>query len=326
MIMSLNIKKVFFLCIVASAMASCVNEDITPDESLTNTLFTEASAETELGREINALLQKYGSAVSYQFSSDQLYFSWTSRTQYWYRPVPNGCEDQIIKVVRFIRENAFSDYPDVLVKAYLPSRILLVDSICNQSTYRARSLVDVLVLPAHGIAISNVSPRMANWTDSNWNKLKSSLVNSMLSEIYSNNSAALADFMAEKYTTWYYLYEESNGPYGSPADPLGEYSVIQYHLYDRGFASSVITYTSSGMGATNIPNNQQDLGFFLQFMFNTPASEQKHVYNRFPRMKRRAYLLAVFIRDILNLDAIEMQNANNPNDKLEAGFYDTLND
>lgn len=304
--------------------SACSDDSLTPDDELGNTVFDSNGGTTPLDIAIDSLYNKYGSKAFYTFKASDLFFGWSSVDELWYKAVPSGSESDILKMVRFVKNDAYQGYPDELVSRYLPRRIFLVDSLCTTSYYSSDALVNFKSLSTHAVAISNVSPRLETWTDDDWADLKTSLVSSMLSAIYTTNQAALSDFMDAKDTKWFALYGDMWAPDSDPADPLGQYSTLMYNLYLRGYANASMQFISMEIVAK--PNDTADLGYFMTFLFNTPKKDMDNIFSRFSRMKTRAYLLAKFISGTLNIDPVKMQNNGCPTDPVPAGYFDALSD
>lgn len=317
---------IMFACTLVFALSSCSDDDPTADPALTQTMFDSNDSNPEIKAANDSLMAKFGSKVFYKFDIAQFKLDWTTNySNYAYVPVPEGSEQQVLKMIRFIKDEVFGSYPDKIVSKYLPSRIFLVDSAMKSKKYNA-----YLELPTHAIAISDVGPRLDKWNATKWTTLQTNLVTSMLNTIYDGNKAALAEFMAEKdvsqYTICYDTYTEED--YVFPGD-FGKNiaSKLLYNVYMAGY-----TNTQGGiwdnLGMCLKWKDTEDLGNFINFLFNTGKSRFDYLFftlDDFPRLRKRTYLLALFVSESLGLDPVEMQNQNCPDDPVPAGYFDTLN-
>ena len=178
-----SFKLYLFAVIVTGALFACSEDDIIADPSLTTTMMDRVDENTEIQQANDALFEKYGSRAFYKFNSEEYQMDWTSNySSLSYVPVPEGNEDAVLRMINFIKDEVFTAYPDNMVRRYLPTRIFLVDSVLKSKKYSAYE-----VLKVHAVAISDVGPRLAKWSNSKWTTLQTNLVNSMLNSIYDNN-------------------------------------------------------------------------------------------------------------------------------------------
>ena len=272
---------------------------LTPDDELGNTVFDPNGGTTPLDIASTVCITSMAARLSILSKRRICSLVGLPSTSLWYKAVPSGSESDILKMVRFVKNDAYQGYPDELVSRYLPRRIFLVDSLCTTSYYSSDALVNfrlsalMLWQSPTCLHVWKLGPMMIGQT------LKTSLVSSMLSAIYTTNQAALSDFMDAKDTKWFALYGDMWAGFRS-ADPLGQYSTLMYNLYLRGYANASMQFISMEIVAK--PNDTADLGYFMTFLFNTPKRDMDNIFSRFSRMKTRAYLLAKFISGTLNID------------------------
>ena len=306
--------KKYLLYIMAGVLtcgfAACSEDDLTADPSLTETMFDRQDANAAIQEANDALYEKYGSRAYYRFNDSEFQLDW-----------------QVFKMINFIKDDVFSAYPDAMVRRYLPARIFLVDSARQSNSYKA-----YLELKVHAVAISDVGPRLEKWTTSKWTTLQTNLVNSMLNSIYDNNKDKLAEFMAAKdvdgiITYRYDTYTKAGYVFPGEFGKNNE-TKLQYNIYLAGFSD----YTHGALASLGLsikPTDTVDLGNFLSFIFTTPKSRLDYLLKElteFTRLKRRAYLLAQFAKDVLGMDPVAMQNASCPDDPVPAGYFDSLNE
>ena len=324
--------KKYLLYLIAGVLTctytACSEDDLTADPSLTETMFDRQDENTAIQQANDALYEKYGSRAYYKFNSSEFQLDWTSNySNLTYVPVPDGYEEQVLKMINFIKDDVFTAYPDAMVRKYLPARIFLVDSARQSNSYKA-----YLELKVHAVAISDVGPRLEKWTTSKWTTLQTNLVNSMLNSIYDNNKDKLAEFMAAKdvdgiITYRYDTYTKAGYVFPGEFGKNNE-TKLQYNIYLAGFSD----YTHGALASLGLsikPSDTVDLGNFLSFIFTTPKSRLDYLLKElteFTRLKRRAYLLAQFAQDVLGMDPVAMQNASCPDDPVPAGYFDSLNE
>ena len=305
---------------------SCSEDDITVDDSLSNTVFDkELPTNTELDRAIKEVYDRFATLVSYKdFTIAELGLNWgNDYTAYnmSFEPCQEGSEGIALTIVNKIFE-AFKVYPDVLVANYFPKRVYLVKKV-----FKSTSSYAYVDLPVHGIAIGDVDASV-NWTDSKLTTLKTNLENSMLNNIYDNNAMALTDFVAERgYHEQYFTIRAATDPYGDFVDQLGERSTTRYSAYLLGVAG--YNPKNEYLGVANGPTDQADLGYFLQFLFTKPKAELDFLfYTRtdFTVLKKRAYLLSEFIRNEMKLNPEEIQSKSCPTDPVPSGYFSSLGD
>ncbi|MBR5351287.1 MAG: hypothetical protein IK124_08660 [Prevotella sp.] len=323
-----SFKFYLFAVIVTGALFACSEDDIIADPSLTTTMMDRVDENTEIQQANDALFEKYGSRAFYKFNSEEYQMDWTSNySSLSYVPVPEGNEDAVLRMINFIKDEVFTAYPDNMVRRYLPTRIFLVDSVLKSKKYSAYE-----VLKVHAVAISDVGPRLAKWSNSKWTTLQTNLVNSMLNSIYDNNKDKLAEFMAAKdvdgiYTYRYDTYTKAGYVFPGEFGKNNE-TKLQYNMYMAGFSD----YTHGALATLGMcakPSDTVDLGNFLSFIFTTPKSRLDYLLKEltdFPRLKKRTYLLAQFAKNELGMDPVSMQNASCPDDPVPDGYFDTLND
>lgn len=315
-----------FACVLVFALSSCSEDDPTADPTLTQTMFDTEDSNPEIKAANDSLMEKYGSKVFYQFDLAQFKLDWTSNySRYTYVAVPEGSEQQVLRMIRFIKDDVFASYPSQMVKRYLPSRIFLADSVLRSGSYRAYE-----ELPTHAVAISGIGPGLDSWRSSNWTTLQTNMVTSMLSAIYDNNKSELSEFMSAKdasnYTIRYDTYTKSG--YVFP-DDWGSTRAKQllYNVYMAGYTNTKGGFWDN-MGMCPRWSDSDDLGNFINFITGTGKSRFDYLFftlDDFPRLRRRTYLLALFLQDTLDLDPMVMQNEQCPDDPVPAGYFDTLN-
>lgn len=301
--------------IVACTFSACSEDSLTPMDELGKTIYDPANAEAgTTDASINTFYNKYGSKILYTFNASDLTFGWSGgKTNYWYAPVKEQYRHYVDDVVKYLHEKAFQGYPDEFIKRFLPYRIFLVEQICDSKTYDVKRLQDVLKLTTHGIAIANIGEKMNEWSEKDWDKLKSNVVELIMSSIASSfpNNYILTGFDGLR-PPYLWAIEISS-------DPENEFTDIEYSLYSNGMAGGAVDL-DWGMIAPPTAL-APDLGQFITLVLSTPKTKMDRICLRFPLLKQRLFLVAEFIKDVLEMDPIAMQNGSCPNDPYPADYF-----
>lgn len=297
------------------AMTACYSEDsIKPDPELGEPLFPlERGEEGSLEEQIYSIYEKYGSFVLYDFNQTEFYTTWSSRNVRWYAPVKEGNESYVSRMLTFIQENVFDRYPEAFISKFLPYKIYLVDSLCDNTTYLKSKLVSTLGRDNHGLAVSHVGPDMDGLNASKWEGISSGIISIMMGNIYDSMDVPEEFFKLSEYRSFYFYDNEED------ADPEGEFDTYHYVLYSLGFvdANGYPEYEYF-MGH----KEKEDLADYISFVMSTPKTDMDKIFARFGIVKKKAFLIAGFIRDEMEMDPIALQNSFCPNDPLPAGYFD----
>lgn len=298
-----------------TGIASCTSEDalnLIPE--LGNPPFELPRGEAgSLEEQIYAVYEKYGSFVLYDFDQRELYTTWGGRVAYWYAPVKAGNEAHVSKMITFMSENILESYPEAFISKYLPKKIYLVDSLCSSSNYVARNLVNSLTTDNHGLIISCVGTRMDVFTDEEWAAMSSGIVTGIMGTIYNSMDVPGEFFDLVDYWFIYQFDEEED------ADPEGEFDAYHNVLYSHGYVNSNVSLD----GGYFMPHRDgDDLGDYLSFIMSTPKSEMDRIFARYDIVKQRAFLIAKFIVEQMEMDPIALQNSFCPNDPLPTDYFD----
>lgn len=290
---------------------ACATEDsITPSDELEKPPYDlPRGEEGSLEELIYTVYEKYGSFVLYDFQPNDLYTNWTNRNEYWYVPVQTENREYVRQMLNFLLNDAFTEYPDEFIARYLPSKIFLVDSICSQATYNPRNLTSVLLLNNHGMAVSHVGEVLNDWDETDWDEMREELVGGVMGQIYDALEVPqeFFDIIGRYYTV--YFYED---------DPEEEFDMYEYSWYIEGFVGG-----NDLMGVYYMPHRDNlDLKDYLVFLMSTPRSKMDRIFARFDLVKRRAFVVAEFMKEQMEMDPVELQNSKCPADPLPADYFD----
>lgn len=302
-------------CIVMTvAITACSEDSLTSIDELNSTIYDPESTGNEaIDSQINAFYKKYGSKILYDFQSSDLYFGWSSSDVKWYVPVKQeGSETYIKRMVSFLEDDALNEYPPAFTKKFLPYRIFLVDSICDNKEYLKSKLMKVLELKTHGIVISQVSKDMDALTESDWQAMKSSINTALLNSIYTAVGVEPTDFNASSEATFMIDLLE---------DPLGEFTDLEYSCYSATVINATPVYFEGELFYIMKPSNNEDFGYYVSFIMKTTKTKIDRVFERFPKVKNRAALAYKFMLERAETDLIEFQRNTYPDDPLPADYF-----
>lgn len=302
-------------CIVMTvAITACSEDSLTSIDELNSTIYDPESTGNEaIDSQINAFYKKYGSKILYDFQSSDLYFGWSSSDVKWYVPVKQeGSETYIKRMVSFLEDDALNEYPAAFARKFLPYRIFLVDSVCDNKEYLKSKLVKVLELKTHGIVISQVSKDMDALTESDWQAMKSSINTALLNSIYTAVGVEPTDFNASSEVTFMIDLLE---------DPLGEFTDLEYSCYSATVINANPIYVEDELYYIMKPSNNEDFGHYVSFIMKTPKAKIDRVFERFPKVKNRGTLAYKFMLERAETDLVEFQRNTCPDDPLPVDYF-----
>lgn len=300
-------------CIVMTvAITACSEDSLTPIDELNSTIYDpESTGKTAVDTQINAFYEKYGSKILYDFPASDLYFGWSSSDIKWYVPVEKeGSESYIKRMISFLENDALNEYPPAFTKKFLPYRIFLVDSVCNNKEYS--KLVDVLELKTHGIVIAHVSKDMDDLKEKDWQGMKSSINTALLNSIYTAVGVEPTDFNATNEA--YFIIDVLQ-------DPLGEFTDLEYSCYSATVINASPIYGGDILYYILKPSTNEDFGYYVSFIMKTPKTKIDRVFERFPKVKNRAALAYKFMLERAETDLIEFQRSTCPDDPLPIDYF-----
>lgn len=296
-------------CLLAGTAFAC-SDDLTVDENLAEVGYDLPQGEAgSVDALIYDIYERYGTYVLYDFDEQDIRTEWTGQWYNNYSPVPEGSEQYIRQTVEFLQEELLDGYTDDFVRRNLVYRIFLVDSLYENSY--SDDLIN-LIDREHGWVIGNVGPRMAEWTDEDWNTLKTELTSLFTLAFYNAAPIRPTQFLALRYTDLIIDGIE---------DPLGEYEEQRYSTYMVGYIRGRVTgVTESWLR----PEEDQDFADYITFLTTTPATELMHVLERFENVRERAKVLVPYLDTTLGLGVVATQNKNCPDDPIAEDYFSTL--
>lgn len=302
-------------CIVVTvAITACSEDSLTSIDELNSTIYDPESTGNEaIDSQINAFYKKYGSKILYDFQSSDLYFGWSSSDVKWYVPVKQeGSETYIKRMVSFLENDALNEYPPAFAKKFLPYRIFLVDSICDNKEYLKSKLVDVLELKTHGIVIAHVSKDMDDLSEDDWQDMKSSINTALLNSIYTAVGVEPTDFNASN---------EAGFMITVLKDPQEEFTDLEYSCYSATVINASPLYSGDELLYIMRPSTNEDFGYYVSFIMKTPKTKIDRVFERFPKVKNRATLAYKFMLERAETDLVEFQRNTYPDDPLPIDYF-----
>lgn len=299
------------LTLTVLGMNGCSEDNLTVDESLNAPLLTLPKGEPgSIDEMIYKIYERYGTYVLYKFDEKLIRQEWTTHFFGEYIPVKPGNEEYVREMLTFIQENLFDNYTDDFVRRSLVYKIFLVDSVKESSLSSSYS---DLVAGEHKYIIANVGPQLDEFTDARWTEIKNLLQNEFVKSFYGAATIKPTQFIALR---------TSGIALGIPTtdmDPLGEYDDYTYMFYVAGF----VKWKNLSHGRPNslTPDESQDFADFLTLLTTNGKTELTNVIKRFDKMKERIMVLVPYLNNVLNLNVVETQNQNCPEDPIPVDFF-----
>ena len=87
----------------------------------------------------------------------------------------------------------------------------------------------------------------------------------------------------------------------------------------KGYISGQINF----LGVQNYlyPDEEQDFRDYLNILTTSTKAELTNLLTRFDRVRERALVLVPYLKNILNLDVVQTQNQNCPEDPIPEDFF-----
>lgn len=307
-------KNIFYILLFLACfggMTACSEDDIVPNADLGQPEYNLPKGEPgSVDEMIWQIHEKYGSYILYSFEEKDLTRVWTSSWSKWYAPA-NLSNDKayVRKMVEALQTSVFNKFEEKFIRDNFPYKVLLVDSLCDRYEYSKSKLVNLLSNGQNAIAISNVGVAMDSWGEKEWNSFSVELNNAFTLFYYSALPKKPLEFIASRWTKITFPILK---------DPEGIDDNYNYSCWNVG-------YIAGSMGSTYMrPSEDLDFADFVAFLTGTPGSEIIRRFNRFPVLKDRALLLYPYLVNDVKMDVVATQNGNCPEDKLPAGFFESL--
>lgn len=298
-----NIHFVFASIIIF--MIACSKESIILSEELSTPEYDlPKGAPGSIEEKIYNIHQKYGTYILYSFQESDLKKQWSTRWSKWYIPANvNNNLRYVGRFVDFIEENLLSKFDVNFVRDNFPYKVFLVDSLCDNITYRKARLVNILSNGNNAIAISNVGVASDSWEEADWIKLAIDLNTTFSAFYYSSLTERPIKFIATRSKDIQML-----------TDPENIDAKYEYSCWSSG-------YVAGWLNTYMVPKEEQDFADFMRFVTGTSGKELKRIMNRYPLMKERAMALYIYMRNKMSMDMITTQNNNFPDDKLPLNYF-----
>ncbi len=302
-------------CVVMTvAITACSEDSLSPIDELNSTIYDLVSTESGTADAmINEFYEKYESKILYDFKTSDLFFGWSSSETKWYIPVKQEEDETYIKrIISFLENDALSVYPVDFTKKFLPYRIFLVDSICDNKEYTESLLKDVLELKTHGIVIAHISKDMDDLEEDDWQEMSSSINTALLNSIYSAVGVEPTEFISSSEA--YFMIDILQ-------DPLEEFTDLEYSYYSATVINANPIFVGDELYYIMKPSNNEDFGYYVSFIMKTPKSKIDRIFERFPKVKNRALLAYKFMLERAETDLIEFQRTSCPEDPLPTDYF-----
>ncbi len=299
--------KQYFIYIIicfTSILTACEKDTAISEELIAPEYTLPQGKPGSIDEKIYQIHQKYGTYILYSFDKNDFKRLWTTKWNKWY--VPANTNDDLKYVERFvdfIDANLLSKFDVEFIRNNFPYKVFLVDSLCDNSTYNKRKLVNVLSNGNNALAVSNVGKACDEWKEKDWKQLEIDLNNAFSLYYYSS--------LTEKPIKFISLRSRDISLLSDPQDIDTKYN---YSCWTAGYVAGWLnTYLP--------PKEEQDFADFVRFVTGTTGKELERIMTRFPRMKERAAVLYTYLKNKMNMDMIATQNSNFPEDKLSFNYF-----
>lgn len=267
--------------------------------------------------------EEWGMYYLYDFEPYAFQVSnWSGYFNKWYVPVKEENKEVIRQVIDHIQNGIFIGLDKDLVKGSWFVRTFLCDSLCDDYDYDPKELVDNYLQNGDCIILAGIGEKMKNYTDEDWDKWKGELSSLLISRLYLGATEKPDDFFNLRYKK---NGKEATGIYANEweDDPDEKYSPGVYTFRKKGYIRS-----KPALGNTEtilVVDRTMDLADYISFLTTTGKAELDHNFTVFSVLKDRAAALVPYLQRVLSMDLEAMQNANCPEDPVEAGYFAKLN-
>lgn len=300
------------LMLITCGLVACSEDDIKVDESLGESLYPLSPGEPgSVDELIYQFYERYGTCVYYKFDEQQIRYSWTSEYTGEYTPVQPGNEEYVRTMLTFLQENIFDNYEDDFVRGALVQSIFMVET-CTEASY-STSTTDFIGDEDYKYIIANVGPQLDDFTDADWRNLRDAVYEVFVEGFYNAASIKPTEFLSLRESGLTLPFEDEF------EDPLGEFDSMTYSHRLKGYISGQINF----LGVQNYlyPDEEQDFRDYLNILTTSTKAELTNLLTRFDRVRERALVLVPYLKNILNLDVVQTQNQNCPEDPIPEDFF-----
>ncbi len=304
--------------------AAC-SEDLNPSPELAGPLYgLEKGAPGSLEELIYNTWEYCGVYYLYDYSETAFQVSnWSGFFNKWYTPVKEEHKELVRTVIQQIQEGVFAGMDADFIRRNWFVRVFLCDSLCDGSTFNADKLIETYLENKDMLIIPNVGEKMKNYTEEEWTQWIDQFSTLLISRLYLGATEEPTDFFglrAKDPRTG----KELSFILGTSwvEDPESEYSPNVYTFRTNGYIKSQANFT--GPETIFVPDKQQDVFDYITFLTTTAKTEIEHVFERFPKILERTVVLLPYLKNILGLDLVAMQQANCPEDAVGADFFENL--
>lgn len=312
-----------FLLLVAFLLAASCSEDVNPDPGLAGPLYGLQKGEPG---SVDELIYKTWEScgVYYLYKYDKYAFqltNWSGFFDKWYTPVKEENMELVRKVVHTIQEGVFAGMDEDFIHRNWYVRVFLCDSLCDSWDYDQNKLVEYYLENEDMLIIPNVGEVMNNYLEKDWDKWKKKFSDLLISRLYLGATEDPTEFFDlrpkdKKGRDLEFVF----APWDE--DPEGEYSPNVYTFRTMGYWKS----QSSAWEDESIfvVKRQEDVGDYIYYLTDLSKEELDHTWKRFPNMLKRTKAIVPYLKNVLGLDLVNMQNGNSPEHPVPVGYYDNL--
>jgi len=322
------LKHLLFVIPILLLHTACTEKELSVNPELNKPIYPVLDGPPgSLGEIAKEYFDRWGSIVIYEFRDADIQWMWQGVTRWlnaYVRAQP-GTEQEAAMLLRFLRDNLFSRFPEDFVRSILPYQIFLVDSVRTASEIMDAPFADV-IQGDNKFVIANVRRGLDTLSEEWWDDFRNEAESVIMRGIY-NTAPTPVRFFSLRWNPindFVQIPNLGNDPLGEITHPTNPaWNNIRYSHnvagYVRGFWQR-----RTGVETLMQPEKEQDFVDFTLFLVQEPAVRIEYMLIRFPRLRARALELVPFLRNEVGLDVIEAQRMNNPNDPLMEDFYQQL--
>lgn len=308
-----KILKNSWLCIILLlSINACSKDKLVIDENLGGMQYDlPKGAPGSIDERIYNIYQKFGTYILYDFAPEDLAYLWSGGWSVWYTPAITTDEKYVSKVLDVLESTILNKFEPEFIRRSFPYKVFIVDSLGISYTKptASKEFSNARSNGQNAFAIANAGAKSDNFKEADWKKMSVDLNATFTQYYFAALPVKPVAFTASK-------RQKLTGTMAD--DPTGEDPRYEYSMWTDGLILG-------RLGTTYLtPYDDQDYADFVAFLTGTPGKEIMRRLNKYQKLKERTMLLVPFLDNVVEMNVVGSQNLNCPDDKLPAGYFDTL--
>lgn len=304
-----------WLCIILLlSINACSKDDLVVNENLGGMQYDlPKGAPGSIDERIYNIYHKFGTYILYDFAPQDLAYLWSGGWSVWYTPAITTDEKYVSKVLDVLESTIFNKFEPEFIRRSFPYKVFIVDSLGTSYTKptASKDFTNARYNGQNAFAIANAGAKSGNFKDADWKKMSVDLNTVFTQYYFASLPVKPVAFAASK---WQKI------TFPRIPDPTGEDEEYKHSCWSVGLIEGSI----AGGAATVKPDDNKDYADFVAFLTGTPGKEIMRRLNKYQKLKERTMLLVPFLDNVVEMNVVGSQNLNYPDDKLPAGYFDTL--